>query len=225
MNKSESIVPPLSSLQRRFFAALKDLREGRDPNETLLAFASALIVASRDAAKIAESQLSIFPKSHHIGQNRYGPMQEAFFKVGKELGLPMDVRRHPGGSTSYAVLEHERLRVTIASVPSYKLNPVLQPFRRRSGIARHRLWQLELLENTPAPDTDQVVATFVFGFDRGDKVMPSFLEARFVNDDHYASDVVDLLTLWKQAQAPRVEQVPQTPQPPMRKQKNFGIEG
>ena len=223
MNKPETTAPE-SPYERRFLAALKDLRSGRDAKETLIAITAALVVASRDAAVTAAAQLSFFPKSHHVGQNRYGFMQDAFLKVGKELQLPMDIKRHPGGSTSYAVLEHERLRVTLGSVAKYKLNPALQPFRRRTAISRHRLWQLELLENTPPPDTNQVVATLVFGFERDNRVTPSFLEARFINDDHYVNDVVDLLALWKQTQLPRVEQVPQAPQPALRKKKNLGVQ-
>lgn len=224
MNKPETPETAESPFERRFLAALRDIRAGRDPHDTLVTVTAALTTASKNAALEAGAQLVMFPKNHHVGQSRYGRMQDAFLLAGKELGLPMETKIHPGGSTSYAVLEHPRLRITLASVQKYKKNPPLHPFRRGTAVASHRPWQLELLRNIPPADNNQVVATFVFGFERNNPITPSFLEARFVSGDHYVNDCLDLLNLLKQAQTPAVEKVPGTQTPPLRKQKNFGIE-
>jgi hypothetical protein len=172
----------------------------------------------------AGAQLKLFPKTHHVGQSRYGPMQDAFLLVGAELGLPMDTKVHPGGSTSYAVLEHPRLRITLASVQKYKMNPPLHPFRQGTAVASHRPWQLALLPNIPPPDTNQVVATIVFGFERTNRITAAFLEARFIDGGRYVNDCIDLLNLVKQAQTPEFEKLPATPTPLLKKKKNLGIE-
>jgi hypothetical protein len=224
VNKSPKTASPESPYGRRLLAILKDLRGGRDPHETLVAITSALVVASRDAAVTAGAQLTFFPKAHHVGYNRYGFMQDAFYKIGKELGLPMDIKKHPGGSTSYALLEHDRLRVTLGSVLKYNMNPPLHPFRRSSGLARFRPWQLDLLEELPPPDTNQVVTTFVFGFERSNNLTPYFLEARFIEGDHYVNEIVDLLDLWKQSQVPNVETVAPSSRPILRTKKHVGIQ-
>jgi len=118
----------------RLKEVLRDLRGGRDADEALVAICGSLVNGSKDAVATCGAQLSMFPKAHFIGHGKYHMMQERFLQVCEELGLPAKPERHPGTSTSYATVEHPRLRITIAKVRRYDLNPRLHPFRLVTNV-------------------------------------------------------------------------------------------
>ena len=211
--------PARTSPSQLFRSIIRDLRAGRDADGALAAIASALVVASSNASIEADSQLILFPKSHHIGWNRYGRMQDALLLVGVELGLPISHERHPGGTTSYAVLQNDRLWLTIASVRKYKDNPNLRPFRS-GGMAAHHPWQLALFEPMGISIAEQLSATIVYGYERGNSATPQFIEVRFLNKNgHYMTECIDLLALLKRTHAPNIENVVEGRDSSMRKEK------
>ena len=145
------------------FSILRDLREGRDAVETLVAIASALCAASEGAIAIGK-QLKLFPNKHLVGFNKYSQMQDAFLVAGQELDLPIIKVPHPGTSTYYAALEHPRLRLTLGHVQKYTNNPKLRPFRLNSRLAKYRPWQLSLIDKLNVPPDKQLVGTIVYGY-------------------------------------------------------------
>lgn len=211
---TESPQNPIERLKE----VLRDLRGGRDADEALVAICGSLVTGSKDAVATCGAQLSMFPKAHFIGHGKYHMMQERFLQVCEELGLPAKPERHPGTSTSYATVEHPRLRITIAKVRRYDLNPRLHPFRLVTNVKHFRPDQIPLLPALQVALGEQLVIVIVFGYSKSDRATPAFLEARFVGKDGitFSEYRLDLLQIRKDAKKPAIESLPEKRTPTIR---------
>jgi hypothetical protein len=185
--------------------------------EAQLAMTEKVETVCREAEVEARERMKYFPSPGLRGQLRYYELSDGVFDLGLTYkDLQSDLELHLGNVAKFPVVKRNEAWVTFAKLSQWAENPFARPFRRGGEyLAKGRRFQggqIPLIK-APRPPKGRLIVAVCYGFFKGvSHAAPSFIEARFADEQWQCCDsYVDLYAQLKDSRHIHTEVVDDTP--------------